>query len=66
MNYFTKVLGLFLLAAGWVLVLATIVLLTHPVRLAIFAACAVAVQILGLAMLFRAHRFPQAGRRRVD
>jgi len=55
---FMKIAGFLLLLAGWLLVLAAVVLL-HPgaVRGA-FALAGMGVQVLGLALVFRSHRIP--------
>ena len=51
-----KLSGLLLLAAGWLLVLAAMALLTAPLARSIFVAAGIAVEILGLTLLVRAHR----------
>lgn len=50
-----KVAGFLLLLAGWVLVLAALVLLPSPPSRGGFVAAGFAVQILGLVLTFRAH-----------
>lgn len=56
-----KMAGLLLLAAGWLLVLAAIVLLRAAAPRAVFVLAGVGVQVLALVLVFRAHRLPHGG-----
>jgi len=53
-----KLLGLLLLPAGWVIVLAAVVLLRTTPERGAFVIAGTGVEILGLILLFRAHRLP--------
>jgi hypothetical protein len=57
-----KIAGLLLLLAGWFLVLAALVLLKASGPQALFVLAGVGVEVLALALLFRAHAIPH-GRR---
>jgi len=50
-----KIAGLFLLVAGWLLVLAAVVLLPPGAAQGAFVLAGIAVEALGLALAFRAH-----------
>jgi hypothetical protein len=50
-----KLLGFLLLLAGWLIVLTAIVLLPGVAARAAFAMSGVAVEVLGLALVARAH-----------
>jgi hypothetical protein len=50
-----KLIALFLLLAGWIIVLAAVALMESAGPRAAFALAGAAVQILGLALLVRAH-----------
>ena len=50
-----KILSFLLLLAGWLLVLASIVLLPSPAARAAFVFSGVAVELLGLTLVFRSH-----------
>ncbi len=54
-----KVLSLLLLLAGWVLVLASIVLLSSLPSRAGFAFAGIGVEGLGLILAFRSHAIPR-------
>jgi hypothetical protein len=54
-----KVFGFLLLIAGWLLVLATIVLLSTITSRAGFITAGIAVEILGLTLAARAHLIPE-------
>jgi hypothetical protein len=54
-----KVLSFLLLLAGWLLVLAAIVLLPSPLSRAGFVFAGTAVEILGLILVFRSHAIPR-------
>ncbi len=54
-----KVLGFLMLLAGWVLVLAAIVLFPSPPLRAAFVLAGIAVEILGLVLAFRSHLIPR-------
>jgi len=57
-RFFMKLTGFLLLVAGWIIVLAAIALLPHrPAEIA-FVLAALAVQALGLTLVFRAHLIP--------
>lgn len=51
-----RLAGFFLLAAGWVIVTAALLLLNSPGARATFVLAGVAVQILGLVFVIRSHR----------
>jgi hypothetical protein len=58
--YFMKLAGLLLLPAGWLLVLAAVILLPAAVASqGAFVLAGVAVELLGLVLLFRTHRARQ-------
>jgi hypothetical protein len=57
-----KLMALMLLVSGWGIVLAAVVLLPEATR-AMFALAGVAIEVLGLALAFRAH-LPQRGNER--
>jgi hypothetical protein len=50
-----KLIALFLLLAGWIIVLAAVALMGSAAPRAAFAVAGAAVQILGLGLLVRAH-----------
>ena len=50
-----KFAAVMLLLGGWIILLAAVVLLPSPAPRAAFALAGIAVEILGLAILFRAH-----------
>jgi len=50
-----KFAALMLLLAGWIIVLAALVLLDAPAPRAGFVVAGMAVEILGLVLLFRSH-----------
>jgi len=50
-----KVVGFLLLLAGWFLVLAALEMLRAPGTLAAFVIAGVAIEVLGLGLVFRAH-----------
>jgi hypothetical protein len=54
-----KVVSLLLLLAGWFLVLAAVVLLASPPSRAGFVLAGIAVEALGLILLFRSHAIPR-------
>lgn len=51
-----KLLGLLLLAAGWAITLAAVVLLKTTVERSVFVLAGIAVEALGLALATRAHQ----------
>ena len=57
-----KVFGFLLLLAGWGLVLAALALLAASVPRAIFVLAGVCVELVGLALVMRAHLVPQGAR----
>jgi hypothetical protein len=50
-----KIAGFLLLVAGWLLVLAPVVLLRPGPPQAVFTLAGIAVEVLALAIVFRAH-----------
>jgi hypothetical protein len=54
-----KVVSLLLLLAGWFLVLAAVVLLASPPSRAGFVLAGIAVEALGLILIFRSHAIPR-------
>jgi hypothetical protein len=54
-----KVMSFLLLAAGWILVLASLVILPSPASRAAFVLAGLAVEALGLALAFRSHTIPR-------
>ena len=50
-----RLLGLLLLVAGWMLILAALALLPSGASQASFVLVAMAVEVLGLAFVFRSH-----------
>ena len=50
-----KVVGFLLLLAGWLLVLAALEMLSAPRPRALFVIAAFAIEVLGLALVFRAY-----------
>lgn len=50
-----KIAGFLLLLSGWFLVLSALVLLREPSPQALFVLLGIAVEVFGLAMVFRAH-----------
>jgi hypothetical protein len=54
-----KVLSFLLLLAGWFLVLAAIVLLPSLPSRAGFVFAGIAVEVLGLILVFRSHSIPR-------
>jgi uncharacterized membrane protein len=57
-----KLFGFLLLLAGWGLVLAALVLLVASVPRAVFALAGLGVEIVGLALVMRAHLNSQGAR----
>jgi hypothetical protein len=53
-----KLTGFLLLAGGWIIVLAAIALLPSGASQVSFVLAALAVQALGLSLVFRAHLTP--------
>lgn len=54
-DFRVKLVSFLLLLAGWLLVLASIVLLPSPAARAAFVFSGLAVELLGLALVFRSH-----------
>jgi len=54
-----KLAGFLLLIAGWLLVLAAVALLGRPLAREAFVLAAIAVEVLGLALMFYSHLVPQ-------
>jgi membrane-bound ClpP family serine protease len=57
-----KIAGFLLLAAGWVIVTATLFLLNASGPRAAFALAGIALQVLGLILAVRAHRVMESER----
>jgi hypothetical protein len=53
-----KIAGFLLLVAGWLLVLAAVVLLRPGPPQAVFSLAGIAVEVLALALVFRSHLVP--------
>ncbi len=53
-----KIAGFLLLFAGWLLVLAAVVLLAAPGPQTAFVLAGIGVEILGSVLLFRSHLVP--------
>ncbi len=58
-----KLVSLLLLMAGWVLVVAAVVLLASPPSRAGFVLAGIAVETLGLILIFRSHAIPREEKR---
>jgi hypothetical protein len=58
-----KLAGLLLLVAGWAIVLAAFLMLGAMAARAAFVAAGVAIELLGLGLLGRAHVTPREARR---
>ena len=54
-----KVVGFLLLLAGWFLAVAAIVLFASPPLRAAFVLVGIAVEALGLILVFRSHLIPR-------
>jgi hypothetical protein len=54
-----RLVGFLLLLAGWFLVLSALVLLAAPVSRATFVFAGIAVEALGLILVFRSHSIPR-------
>jgi len=54
-----KAVGFLMLLAGWLLVLAAIVLLASPVLRTAFVLAGIAVEALGMILAFRSHQIPR-------
>jgi len=54
-----KAVSFLMLLAGWFLVLAAIVLFASPALRAVFVLAGVAVETLGLILVFRSHLIPR-------
>jgi hypothetical protein len=57
-----KLTGFLLLPSGWIIVLAAVALLKSGVSQNVFVLAGVAVEILGMALIFRAHLSPRGER----
>jgi hypothetical protein len=57
-----KLTGLLLLPSGWIIVLAAVALLKPSVSQNVFVLAGVAVEILGMTLIVRAHLIPRGGR----
>jgi hypothetical protein len=58
-----KAMGFLMLLAGWVLVLAAIVLFSSPDLRAAFVLAGLVVETLGLILVFRSHLIPREEKR---
>jgi len=58
-----KAVGFLMLPAGWFLVLAAIVLFAAPSLRVAFVLAGIAVETLGLVLVFRAHLIPREEKR---
>ena len=56
-----KIIGLFLLPAGWIIVLAAVALLKANLALNVFVTAGCGVEILGLVLLTRSHLSQRRG-----
>jgi len=54
-----KAVGFVMLLAGWLLVLAAIVLFTSPALRTAFILAGIAVEALGMILAFRSHHIPR-------
>jgi hypothetical protein len=57
-----KMAAFLLLVAGWLLVLAALMLLRAPGARIAFVLAGLGVEVLGLVLIFRAHALPRGGR----
>jgi hypothetical protein len=58
-----KAVGFLMLVAGWFLVLAALVLFASPSLRSAFVLTGVAVETLGLVLVFRSHLIPREEKR---
>jgi hypothetical protein len=58
-DFAMRAVGFLMLLAGWFLVLAAIVLLAAPPLRAAFVLAGIAVETIGLILIFRAHLIPR-------
>ena len=58
-----KAVGFLMLLAGWFLVVAAIVLFAAPPLQATFVLAGIAVETLGLILVFRSHLIPREEKR---
>ena len=58
-----KIAGFLLLPAGWIIVLAAVVLLPSAPSRASFVLAGIAIEVLGLALVVRSHLIPREARR---
>ena len=58
-----KAVGFLMLLAGWFLALATIVLFASPALRSAFVLAGIAVETLGLILVFRSHLIPREEKR---
>lgn len=56
-----KLLGFFLLLAGWLLVIASVVMLGQGAQRTIFLLAGMAVEIVGFVLVARSHPLLQSG-----
>jgi hypothetical protein len=57
-----KVVGFMMMLAGWLLVLAAIIILKSPPARGAFVLAGIAVESLGLILAFRSHSIPREGK----
>lgn len=57
-----KIAGFLLMVAGWFLTVLAVILLRTETARGVFLLAALAVQVLGLVLAFRAHPLPRGGR----
>ena len=56
-----KLLGFFLLLAGWLLVFAAVVMLGRAEFRTVFVLAGIAVEIVGFVLVARSHLLPRGG-----
>lgn len=57
-----KIAGFLLSISGWLLAIVALVLLRTEASRAVFILAGMAVEVLGLGLVFRAHGLPRGGR----
>lgn len=57
-----KIAGFLLMGAGWLLAILAVILLRTETTRGVFVLVALAVQVLGLVLVFRAHPLARGGR----
>ena len=61
-----KIAGFFLLVAGWLLVVASLIMLHTMGAQTAFILAGLAVEVLGLVLAVRSHLAPRPDRRQID